>query len=175
MSVESDSKKSLAEKPKTIVVPDHALLPHEGEMVGRINEEYFDHLPFNPDRKGISIKDIAPYIGATVLNYPSSTELRVLPGSRVIIRDEIDEMVYDIVGFHRLYREGIIDEIGREVTPISVDSPLAKVVLGATNEQELEMTVPGSSKTSKISVLGIDQLSIRQLGSGNLVDLQIVD
>lgn len=104
---------------------------------------------------------IAPFLGATVVSYPETTETRVTLGSRTFIKQNGFEFPVDVVGFRKGYPNDVIDESSdEEVTGVSPESPLGQAILGKSIGDET--TYKNGERTMKVSIARIDQTAVKQ-------------
>lgn len=104
---------------------------------------------------------VAQFLGAIVVDYPAETEERATLGSRVTVKNGSFVYPVDIVGFRAGYPDGVVDAATEEeVSGITVDSPIGKVVMGATVGALLNYSQ--GSRRMTIEVVGIDQHSVRE-------------
>ncbi len=108
---------------------------------------------------GQQMSAIGPYIGATIIGYPKQEETRVTLGSRVTINQDGYSFPIDIVGFRAGYPTDVLnDEFEDEVTGMSPDSPLARLILG--NEVGFEGTFTNDHRELSVKIEGINQRAV---------------
>lgn len=103
---------------------------------------------------------IKPYLHAPTVDYPLETEERVTLGSRIVVSQNGYEFPVDIVGFREGHPEDLsIDGYEDEVLPMSMESPLAKALLGLKEGDET--TYQGGGKELTARLILIDQIGIK--------------
>lgn len=107
-----------------------------------------------------SMEAISPFIGALIVNYPEEDESRATLGSRLTIVQNDYSFPVDIVGFRLGYPDDILDESDEIVSGMSPDSPLAKVLIGKTEGEEIQFVNNGLK--SIVILTKIDQLAVKQ-------------
>jgi transcription elongation GreA/GreB family factor len=103
---------------------------------------------------------LAPFLGALVVGYPKISENRVTLGSRATLLQNGYEFPIDLVGFRGGYPEGVIDARSQEeVSGVSPESPLGKVILGKMLDEEIRYKNGNRIFTAKIKF--IDQEAVK--------------
>lgn len=104
---------------------------------------------------------IAPYLGSLVVEYPDVTEERVSLGSRATLLQNGYEFPVDLVGFRNGYPDGVVDELTKEeVTAISLDSPLGKVIVGKVVGAEI--SYKNGHRTFSAKITKVDQEIVKK-------------
>lgn len=104
---------------------------------------------------------IVPYMTAQVVSYPEASEQRVTLGSRVQITQNSYTFPVDIVGFRQGYPANVIDaETNEEVVGMTPESPLAQVLLGKVQGEEV--TYQNGERTLRATIERINQTAVKE-------------
>lgn len=165
--------------------PEHVLLPHEqaavhGEHERKVTsfqriieakisvsggDDWHDGAFRATDNEARilteSMAKIAPFLGATVVEYPDTNERRVALGSRVVVRQGRATFPIDIVGFRVAYPDDVIDEVtGEEVMAASPDSPIGTAILGRQVGDEIAYN--NGSRILHGEIGSLSQVAVRE-------------
>lgn len=109
---------------------------------------------------GTRMSAIAPYLGATIVDYPLPSESRVTLGSRVLVNQRGYSFPLDIVGFREGHPEDLLmDNCEEDVLPVSPSSPIASAIIGLAVGDSA--TYEGGAGKLEVIVAKIDQLVIK--------------
>jgi transcription elongation GreA/GreB family factor len=104
--------------------------------------------------------ELARYAGATIVDYPAETERRASLGSRVAVEQYGYQLVIDLVGRRAGYPDGVFDaETEEEVVGMSLETPMAKAMLGQT--EGTQITYKQGDRSRDALITRIDQSAVR--------------
>ncbi len=100
---------------------------------------------------------LGTYLRSVVVDFPEPGEPRATLGSRVTLDQAGDVYKVEIVGVPLLHEA---DESAEEVLPCSLESPVARSIIGKQAGHTALLQVAG--RTNRVEVLAVDQLAMKQ-------------
>jgi len=105
------------------------------------------------------MRTVAPFVTATVVDYPLPDETRVTLGSRVRIAQNGFEFPVDIISYKFTKDETIDISTGEEVMSATLSSPLAKALFGKLVDTQVEYKL--GDRLISATILTLDQNAVR--------------